>query len=80
MGELFNLSQGEKQLLLGANVGQGIFFAGNNHAPISVVASPEEHKLVTTKPSEILEQTRPQTQLPEQAAPGMVAQVTQRME
>lgn len=85
MAELFNLSQGEQQLLLGANVGQGIFFAGSNHAPIYVVASPEEHKLVTTKPSELLAaQARVQVQnqshsaLPEQTAPGMVANVTQR--
>ncbi|MFV1917327.1 MAG: LAGLIDADG family homing endonuclease [Patescibacteria group bacterium] len=55
VGEVFYLSQGEKQLLLAANVGEGIFFAGNSHAPIYVVASPEEHKLVTTKPSELLE-------------------------
>lgn len=56
IGDTFYLSQGERQLLLGANVGEGIFFAGNNHAPITVVASPEEHKLVTTKPQELLEQ------------------------
>ena len=54
VGEVFYLSQGERQLLLAANVGEGIFFAGNNHAPVNVVASPEEHKLITTKPSEIL--------------------------
>jgi len=56
IGDVFYLSQGERQLLLGANVGQGIFFAGNNHAPVRVVASPEEHKLITTKPQELLEQ------------------------
>ena len=55
VAEIFYLSQGEKQLLLGANIGEGIFFAGNNHVPISVVASPEEHKLITTKPQELLE-------------------------
>ena len=56
VAEVFYLSQVEKQLLLGANIGEGIFFAGTSHAPITVVASPEEHKLVTTKPSELLEQ------------------------
>jgi conjugal transfer ATP-binding protein TraC len=55
VGEVFYLSQGERQLLLGANVGEGIFFAGPSHAPISVVASPKEHKLITTKPQEVLE-------------------------
>ena len=34
IGDVFYLSQGEKNLLLGANVGEGIFFAGKNHAPI----------------------------------------------
>ncbi|MCX7928504.1 MAG: ATP-binding protein [Patescibacteria group bacterium] len=53
--QVFYLSQGEKQLLLGSNIGQGIFFAGNNHVPISVIASPEEHKLITTKPQELLQ-------------------------
>lgn len=57
VGDVFYLSQGERQLLLGANIGEGIFFAGNNHAPITVVASPEEHKLITTRPQELIQQT-----------------------
>ena len=52
IGEVFYLSQGEKQLLMAANIGEGIFFAGPHHAPISVVASDEEHKLIDTKPQE----------------------------
>jgi conjugal transfer ATP-binding protein TraC len=52
IGEIFYLSQGEKQLLLAANIGEGIFFAGPHHAPIRVVGSEEEHKLITTKPQE----------------------------
>lgn len=52
IGETFYLSQGEKQLLLAANVGEGIFFAGPHHAPIRVTASPEEYKLLSTKPQE----------------------------
>lgn len=55
IGEIFYLSQGEKQLLLAANVGEGIFFAGPHHAPIRVVASTEEYKLITTKPQELYE-------------------------
>jgi conjugal transfer ATP-binding protein TraC len=54
IGEVFYLSQGEKQLLLAANVGEGIFFAGPHHAPIRVVASEEEHKLITTMPQEVI--------------------------
>jgi conjugal transfer ATP-binding protein TraC len=52
IGEIFYLSQGEKQLLLAANIGEGIFFAGPHHAPIRVVASEEEHRLITIKPIE----------------------------
>lgn len=52
IAEVFYLSQGEKQLLLAANIGEGIFFAGPHHAPIRVVASEEEHRLITTKPQE----------------------------
>jgi conjugal transfer ATP-binding protein TraC len=55
IGEVFYLSQGEKQLLLAANVGEGIFFAGPHHAPIRVVASQEEDKLITTKPQEMMQ-------------------------
>jgi conjugal transfer ATP-binding protein TraC len=53
IGEVFYLSQGEKQLLLAANIGEGIFFAGPHHAPIRIVASQEEHKLITTRPQDI---------------------------
>ena len=54
IGEVFYLSEGEKQLLLAANIGEGIFFAGPHHAPIKVVASGDEHKIITTKPQEKL--------------------------
>jgi len=55
IGDVFYLSQGERQLLLAANIGEGIFFAGNHHVPMRVVASPEEHELITTNPQEILD-------------------------
>lgn len=54
IGETFNLSEGEKRLLLTAGVGQGLFFAGNTHVALRVVASPEEHQLITTNPQEML--------------------------
>jgi len=54
VGEVFYLSQGEKQLLMGANIGEGIFFAGLHHAPIRVVASKDEYQLITTKPQDII--------------------------
>ena len=52
VGKVFNLSEGEKLLLLSAGVGQGLFFAGPTHVAMSVVASPQEHQLITTNPGE----------------------------
>lgn len=54
VGDVFYLSQGEKNLLLAAGVGEGLFFAGANHVAVKVVASKEEHRLVTSKPEELL--------------------------
>lgn len=45
--EVFYLSEGEKNLLLSADVGEGLFFAGPNHIAIRVQASPDEHLLLT---------------------------------
>jgi len=54
VAQIFYLSEGEKHLLLAANVGEGLFFAGANHVAMQVLASPEEHRLITTKPEEVL--------------------------
>jgi conjugal transfer ATP-binding protein TraC len=54
LAEIFYLSEGEKQLLLSADVGEGIFFAGQNHVAIRVIASADEHDLITSKPEELL--------------------------
>ncbi len=51
----FMLTEGEKYLLLDSPVGQGIFFAGNKHAAIQVVASYTEDQLVTSNPQQLLE-------------------------
>lgn len=51
----FNLSEGEKQLLLSSNIGEGLFFAGQNHVGIRVVAADFEHQLITTNPQEIMD-------------------------
>jgi conjugal transfer ATP-binding protein TraC len=50
----FYLSEGEKRLLLSADVGEGLFFAGQNHVALRVVASQEEHHLITSNPQELL--------------------------
>lgn len=51
----FILTQGEKYLLLECAVGEGIFFAGNKHAAIKVVASYTEDQLITSDPQQLLE-------------------------
>ena len=55
IGEVFYLSEGEKNLLLSADIGEGLFFAGENHVAIKVIASPGEHKLAVSSPKEKIE-------------------------
>lgn len=50
----FALTEAEKNLLLEAAVGQGLFFAGLKHVAMQVVASYFEDKIVTTKPQQLL--------------------------
>ena len=53
--DTFYLTDQEKFLLLESNVGEGIFFAGNNHVAIKVVASYSEDQIITTDPLQLLE-------------------------
>lgn len=53
---VFYLTDGEKSFLLSAGIGQGLFFAGPNHVAIQIVASENEHNLITTNPNELLQQ------------------------
>ena len=57
---VFYLSEGEKSFLLSTNVGEGLFFAGSSHVAMRVVSSPDEYKLITTKPQEVQEQKESQ--------------------
>ncbi len=50
----FNLTEGEKYLLINSGVGQGLFFAGNQHVAIHVIASYGENRIITTNPEELL--------------------------
>ncbi len=52
--KIFNLTEGERYLLLNSGVGQGLFFAGLKHVAIQIIASYGEDKLITTNPEEIL--------------------------
>ena len=53
--KIFNLTEGEKYMLLNSGVGQGLFFAGLKHAAIQIIASFSEDKLVTTNPEQVLQ-------------------------
>ena len=50
----FNLTDEEKYLLLEANVGEGIFFAGLKHVALKTIASYTEDQIITSDPSQIL--------------------------
>lgn len=64
IAQVFYLSEGEKHLLLAADVGQGLFFAGPAHAAMRVIASPEEHEVATTRPQETLKNQAVPTEQP----------------
>src|SRR3989344_3030552 len=44
--KVFNLTLGEKHLLLSSGVGEGLFFAHQSHVSIRIIASDEEKKLL----------------------------------
>jgi conjugal transfer ATP-binding protein TraC len=54
LGDTFHLTDAEKQSLLSAEKGEGIFFAGQQHVAIKVEASQTEYTLVSSDPKEIL--------------------------
>ncbi|MEU5727940.1 MULTISPECIES: VirB4 family type IV secretion system protein [Streptomyces] len=49
----FNLSDGERQFLLSADRGQGLLSTGTQRVAFEAIASPTEHRLVTTDPAEL---------------------------
>lgn len=53
LADVFRLTSEEKKRLSQFPVGQGLFFAGQNHVHIQVVASPTETSLITTNPEQI---------------------------
>ena len=52
LSDVFKLTSEEKKRLSQFPVGQGLFFAGQNHVHIQVVASPTETGLITTSPEQ----------------------------
>ncbi|QLH21815.1 VirB4 family type IV secretion system protein [Streptomyces sp. Rer75] len=49
----FDLSEGERQFLLSADRGQGLLSTGTQRVAFEAIASPTEHRLVTTDPAEL---------------------------
>jgi conjugal transfer ATP-binding protein TraC len=75
LADTFYLSEGEQRLLMAADVGEGLFFAGQNHVAMRVIASPEEHVVITTNPEELAE-----IQKAKAAQAANLAQTTQAMQ
>ena len=51
----FDLTEGEKALLLEAGVGEGLFFAGLKHVAIKIIPSYTEDQIITTNPEQMLQ-------------------------
>lgn len=51
LSDVFKLTDEEKKRLASFPVGQGLFFAGQNHVHIQVIASETEESLITTNPA-----------------------------
>lgn len=56
VGKAFNLTDAERQLLITAEVGSGLFFAGQKHVALQIIPSFFEDKLITTNPKQLLEE------------------------
>jgi conjugal transfer ATP-binding protein TraC len=76
LAKIFNLTEGEKYVLLNSGVGQGLFFAGLKHVAVQIIASYTEDKIVTTDPEKILmarDDAVADDSAPEDAAPAATA-------
>jgi len=59
VAETFNLTQGEKYMLLQSDVGEGLFFAGQNHVAIRVIASYTEDQIINAEANKDLLENNP---------------------
>lgn len=59
----FDLTETEKRLLTEAPVGEGLFFAGEKHISIRIIASYAEDQIVTTAPEEVVRIKKAKQQL-----------------
>lgn len=56
VGKAFNLTEAEKNLLLTAEIGTGLFVAGQRHIAMQIIPSFFEDKIITTNPKQLLEE------------------------
>lgn len=56
LADVFKLTEEERKRLSNFPVGQGLFFAGQNHVHVQIVASQTEQGLITTNPQAALQQ------------------------
>lgn len=57
LSDVFKLTEEEKKRLANFPIGQGLFFAGQNHVHIQIQASPTEQQLISTTPVAIQQPT-----------------------
>lgn len=53
LADVFKLTEEERKRLSNFPVGQGLFFAGQNHVHLQIVPSPTEQSLITTNPQQL---------------------------
>ena len=51
LSDVFKVTEEERKRLSNFPVGQGLFFAGQNHVHIQIIASDTEHQLISTSPN-----------------------------
>ncbi len=54
IGNALHLTEVEKAIILQADVGTGLFIAGNKHAVIQVIPSYTEDQIITSDPQQLL--------------------------
>jgi hypothetical protein len=64
LADVFKLTSEEHKRLSQFPIGQGLFFAGQNHVHIQIAASPTETNLITTNPDEVKAIEEAQGQIP----------------
>ncbi len=75
LSNVFKLTSEEKKRLSQFPVGQGLFFAGQNHVHVQIVASPTETELITTNPDDALMKETQQINVQQPATPNDAVQM-----